>query len=32
MMRWVKEDESPRNREWIEGISEALKDGLAENP
>ncbi len=28
-LRWVKEDESARNREWIEGIAEAFQEGLA---
>lgn len=28
-LRWVKEDESARNREWIEGIVEAFQDALA---
>jgi hypothetical protein len=28
-LRWAKEDESERNREWIEGIAEAFENGLA---
>jgi hypothetical protein len=28
-IRWAKEDESARNREWIEGISEAFQYALA---
>lgn len=28
-LRWVKEDESDRNREWIDGIVEAFQDALA---
>ncbi len=28
-LRWVDEDESLRNRQWIEGIAEAFQDGLA---
>ncbi len=28
-MRWLKEDESKRNRLWVEGIAEAFQDGLA---
>jgi hypothetical protein len=30
-LRWVKEDESERNREWIEGIAEAFQHALAGN-
>jgi len=30
-LRWVKEDDSARNREWIEGISEAFQHALAGN-
>jgi hypothetical protein len=29
--RWADEDESKRNREWLEGIFEAFQDGLAGN-
>lgn len=29
LLRWVKEDDSARNRQWIEGIFEAFQDGLA---
>lgn len=28
-LRWAKEDESERNREWIEGIAEAFQYALA---
>jgi hypothetical protein len=28
-LRWVKEDDSARNREWIGGISEAFQHALA---
>jgi hypothetical protein len=28
-LRWMKEDESERNREWIEGIVEAFQESLA---
>ena len=28
-LRWAKEDESERNREWIEGIAEAFQHALA---
>lgn len=28
-IRWAKEDESERNREWIEGIAEAFQSALA---
>jgi hypothetical protein len=28
-IRWAKEDESERNREWLEGIYEAFQEGLA---
>jgi hypothetical protein len=28
-IRWAKEDESERNREWLEGIFEAFQEGLA---
>jgi methionine salvage enolase-phosphatase E1 len=28
-IRWTQEDESERNREWIEGIAEAFQEGLA---
>ena len=28
-LRWAKEDDSARNRQWIEGIAEAFQDGLA---
>lgn len=28
-LRWVDEDGSLRNRQWIEGIAEAFQDGLA---
>lgn len=28
-IRWLKEDESARNREWIDGIVEAFEDALA---
>ena len=31
LLRWVKEDDSARNREWIEGIAEAFQDALAGN-
>lgn len=30
-LRWVKEDDSARNREWVEGIAEAFQDGIAGN-
>ena len=28
-IRWEKEDDGERNREWIEGIAEAFQEGLA---
>ncbi len=28
-IRWAKEDESERNREWIEGLVNAFEDGVA---
>lgn len=28
-VRWVDEDKSQRNREWIEGIAEAFQNGLS---
>jgi hypothetical protein len=28
-LRWVKEDESEKNKEWINGIVEAFQDALA---
>lgn len=28
-LRWVEEDQSLRNRQWIEGIAVAFQDGLA---
>lgn len=28
-LRWMKEDESAQNREWIDGIVEAFQDALA---
>ena len=28
-LRWVKEDGSEKNKEWINGIVEAFQDGLA---
>lgn len=28
-LRWVKEDDSYQNREWVNGIVEAFQDGLA---
>jgi hypothetical protein len=28
-LRWVKEDESARNRHWVDGIAEAFQDGIA---
>lgn len=28
-LRWVKEDDSEKNQEWINGIVEAFQDGLA---
>lgn len=30
-LRWVKEDDSARNREWVEGIAEAFQIALAGN-
>lgn len=27
-LRWVEEDGSERNREWIDGIAEAFQEGL----
>ena len=28
-IRWVKEDDSARNRQWVEGIAEAFQDAAA---
>ena len=28
-LRWVKTDDSPQTRDWINGIMEALQDGVA---
>lgn len=28
-LRWIKEDDSEKNREWVEGIAQAFQDGLA---
>jgi hypothetical protein len=28
-LRWVKEDDSEKNKEWINGIVEAFQDALA---
>ena len=28
-LRWVKEDDSEKNREWVEGIAEAFQYGIA---
>ena len=30
-LRWLKEDDSEKNRDWIHGIAEAFQDGLAGN-
>ena len=28
-LRWLKEDDSEKNREWVEGIAEAFQYGIA---
>jgi hypothetical protein len=27
-LRWIKEDDSDQNKQWVEGIVEAFQDGL----
>ena len=27
-LRWIKEDDSDQNKQWVEGIAEAFQDGL----
>ncbi len=28
-LRWIEEDDSPKNRQWVDGIVEAFEDGVA---
>ena len=31
LIRWTREDDSQKNKEWINGIVEAFQDGIAGN-